>query len=397
MAKVVVIGGGASGIVAAIRASKKHEVILLEGTEKLGKKLLITGNGRANYWNKDIETKYYHTDDSNALEKILSYKEEVFAFLSSLGLYPKEIGNYIYPYSRSANSLRELLLYALQDKVKVMTCFKVQEIRKINDKFLIKSKEDVEIEADKVIVACGSKAMPKTGSDGSLYPILESLGHSIHPILPSLAPLIAKEKVPAWEGVRVDTSVSLYIDGKKINQEEGEVQLTKNGVSGICVFNISGIASRALNQENKVLLVLNFLPFLKTSFSAFLESRKSVMGNVSIEKSLESLFPYKLLLSFLERASIKRETSLESLSEKEIKALEKVVTSFEISITSLDAEKAQVCTGGIPLGEVDKNTFASKRVSNLYIVGECLDVDGLCGGYNLAFAFISGYIAGGAV
>lgn len=393
MAKVVIIGGGASGIVAAIKASKKHEVTLLERNDKLGKKILITGNGRANYWNTLIESKYYHTDDVMALEDVLSHKDEVFSFLSSIGLYAKEIGNFIYPYSKSAASLRELLLYALQDKVKIITNFKVQEIIKVGKEFHIKSKDGECIKAEKLVVASGSKAMPKTGSDGSLYPILENLGHTLHPVLPSLAPLIAKHKVPSWEGVRVDASLTLHIDGEAVMQEEGEVQLTKNGISGICIFNVSGEASRALNKGSQVYITLHFLPFLE-NFAAFIRSRRTVMGNVSIEKSLESIFPYKLLFVLLEYASIEREKKLDLLSSEEIKRLERAITSFRVDIASADYEKAQVCTGGIPLKEIDVHTFESKKSKNLYIVGEILDVDGNCGGYNLAFAFISGYLAG---
>ena len=185
MSKVVVIGGGASGMIASIKASLNNEVILLEGNNTLGKKILVTGNGRCNYWNNDIDIKNYHTDNINNLESILSNKDEVLELLDNLGIYPKIKNGYYYPNSNMASSIDEILIKKIENSnIDIITECKVTNIEKINDKFIISSNLH-EITCDKVIVACGSCAYPKTGSDGTSYKLLANF-HTINKDLPSL-------------------------------------------------------------------------------------------------------------------------------------------------------------------------------------------------------------------
>ena len=258
MSKVVVIGAGASGIIAALKASEKNEVILLDGNDKCGKKILLTGNGKCNYWNQSIDFQNYQTDDPEKLKKILEKQKEVFSFLEKLGIYPRIKDGYYYPYSNQSSSIQTILNKALEKaKIVVKYHFKVSNILKKENQFVIESDEE-EIVADKVIIATGSKAFSKTGSDGSGYQLVQKLGHHINPVLPSLVPLVGKE-VPKWEGNRIEANVQLYVNDQKIKEENGELQLTDYGVSGICIFNLSGVVSKNLYLKNKVLLKINFL------------------------------------------------------------------------------------------------------------------------------------------
>ncbi len=392
MSKVVVIGAGASGIIAALKASEKNEVILLDGNDKCGKKILLTGNGKCNYWNQSIDLQNYQTDDPEKLKKILEKQKKVFSFLEKLGIYPRIKDGYYYPYSNQSSSIQTILNKALEKaKIVVKYHFKVSNILKKENQFVIESDEE-EIVADKVIIATGSKAFSKTGSDGSGYQLVQKLGHHINPVLPSLVPLVGKE-VPKWEGNRIEANVQLYVNDQKIKEENGELQLTDYGVSGICIFNLSGVVSKNLYLKNKVLLKINFFKEVDNLFS-FLEERSKMLKNATIEEILESLIPYKLLLILLQKVKINKDKNWFELSKVEKQNLVSVIQSYPLQIIdTLSFDRAQVCTGGVPLKEVGSN-LESNLVSNLYIVGEMLDVDGICGGFNLASSFITGYIAG---
>lgn len=401
MSKVVVIGGGASGLVASILASNSNEVTILEGNDKCGKKILLTGNGKCNYWNEDISIDHYNTNNKEILEKIITEKnqEEVLSFLEKLGIYPKIKNGYYYPYSNQATSVRTLLLKELEKRnIKIVSNFKVTEIKQENNMFMIYSDKE-KIVADKVILATGSKACPKTGSDGSGYSLLESLGHHINPVTPSLVPLTGKDSYfKDWEGVRSDSKVTLYIENRKIKEEFGEIQLTNYGISGICTFNISGIATKSLEEKKKVVVEINFLPSLEESFYDWFTKRNEEIQNYTIEELLESILPYKLMHVILKKASIEKQAYWQNLSQAKKKELANTIEHFSLEIVdSQGFDRGQVVTGGIPLEEINPTTMESTIVKDLYLVGELLDVDGMCGGFNLAFAFISGYLAGRSI
>ena len=398
MSKVVIIGGGAAGLVAAIKASNQNEVILLEANDKCGKKILLTGNGRCNYWNSDIKIDNYHTDNIENLSNIISNnnQEEVYSFLESIGIYSKIKNGYYYPYSNQASSVRTLLLNEIERrKIKVIYNFKVESILKRDNGFVVKSEND-EIICDKVIIASGSKACPKTGSDGSSYDLALSLGHHINQVTPSLTPLKGNDSYfKDWDGVRCDSKISLFVDDKKFIEEEGEIQLTDYGISGICTFNISGLATKSLEQKKKVIVKINFLPSLTKSFYDWFNERNKNIPNHSIEELLESVLPYKLMFVLLKKANINRDDNWNNLEESKKRKLANIIEEFELEITGYQSfDRAQVATGGVSLTEINPNTMESLVTPNLYLVGELLDVDGKCGGFNLAFAFISGYLAG---
>lgn len=401
MSRVVVIGGGASGLVASILASNSNEVTILEGNDKCGKKILLTGNGRCNYWNEDISIDHYNTNNKDILEQMITKnnQEEVLSFLEKIGITPKIKNGYYYPYSNQATSVRTLLLKEVERKnIKIISNFKVINIRKENNTFMIYSDKE-KIIADKVILATGSKAAPKTGSDGTGYLLAESLRHHINVVTPSLVPLIGKESYfKEWDGVRLECKVTLYIDNVKMKEELGEIQLTDYGISGICTFNISGIATKSLVAKKKVEVKIHFFPHLKESFYNWFTKRNENIPNHTIEELLESILPYKLMHVLLKKSGVNREDDWQKLTETQKQKLASNIESFSLEIVDFHSfDRGQVATGGISLEEINSATMESSIVKDLYLVGELLDVDGMCGGFNLAFAFISGYLAGRSI
>lgn len=402
MKRVVVIGAGASGIISAIKASENNNVILLDGNDKCGKKILLTGNGRCNYWNSNVCLEQYEADNKNVLEEIISEKNKMdtYSFLESLGIYPKIKNGYYYPYSNQSASIREILDREIKkSKIDFRYGIKVKEIIKDIDKFIITLENDSEIIADKVIIATGSKACPKTGSDGSGYDFAKKLGHKVNLVTPALTQLISSGKfLKEWENIRCDAKVTLIVNGKKKKEDIGEIQLTSSGISGICTFNISGLASKNLALGNKVEVLINFMPNLENNFYNWIEDRAKKMKDKTIEELFESIFNYKLMFVLLRAANISKNCKWDELNELEKRTLCDKIEKFKLDIIKTESfEKAQVCTGGVSLDEVSPKSLESCIIPGLFFVGEILDVDGKCGGFNLAFAWISGYLAGRGV
>ena len=395
MSKVVVIGAGASGIIASLVASKNNEVILLEGNDKIGKKILITGNGRCNYWNSDISLKHYRFDRVDYMMSILENKEEVFNYLTSLGIYPRIRNGYYYPNSNQASSVQEIFSKVLVNSdVNIVYNCKVCKIEKKDNKFIIKSNLD-DIECDKVIVAAGGSSYPKTGSDGSGFKLLEEY-HTIKKPLPSLVPLVTKEKIKDWANVRVEASIELFFEGDENSKgiETGEIQLTDYGISGIPVFNFSGMVSRLLYHGFNSYAYINFLPDVEDVYK-FLNDRNKNINNHTVVDLLESVLPYQVVFVLLKKAGIERDLVWDNISEDKKKKLANLISGFKVEFEdTLSFDRSQVTTGGVPLSEINPETMESLKVPGLYIVGELLDADGDCGGFNLGFAFITGYIAG---
>ncbi|MDE6292904.1 MAG: aminoacetone oxidase family FAD-binding enzyme, partial [Bacilli bacterium] len=228
-----------------------------------------------------------------------------------------------------------------------------------------------------------------------IYNILKELGHTVNPILPSLTPLIVEgAKKYNWSGIRTDATLTLISDHKVIKEERGELQLTNEGISGIVTVNISGYASRELAKHKDVSVQINFLPDIK-DVRKYLDERAKLMGDVSMNELLNSLLNYKLAGILFHFSHIDGMDTYQSLSDNQLKWLINNITSFECNILDTESfSRAQVCTGGVSLSEINPQTMESTIISGLYITGEILDVDGECGGYNLAFAFITGYLAG---
>jgi len=406
MQEIVIIGGGASGLVAAIEAARKgKKVTILEKNNIMGKKILVTGNGRCNYFNQDQNIKHYRSENPELLEKIItkSNLEKVLQFFNEIGIEPKIKNGYYYPYSNQAVSIQNALMTEIINlDIEIKNEIEVKEIKKQNDKFIITTNKQ-NITADKVIIATGSKAAPKTGSDGTGYEICKKLGHTIIKPLPALVQLKGNEKCfKEWNGIRADVTISLYEDNKQIAQETGEIQLTDYGISGICVMNLSGRVARGLYNGKKEYVKINFLEGLNIltleQFIEFMNKRNNTMKNRTISELLEGIINYKLVNVLLKKSKTANNSKWHELSAQEKQQVAKNIVELKIDITDTNSyDKSQVCSGGIPLSEINLSTMESKKTKGLYIIGELLDCDGDCGGYNLTWAWISGMIAGNHV
>jgi len=403
MRDIIIIGGGASGLVAAIYAAKSgNKVTILEKNKTCGKKILITGNGKCNYYNDDQSLSHYHSNNSEILGSILTKEnlEEIKYLFDSLGIIPRIKDGYYYPYSSQATSIQTALIKECElNNVEIITETEVLSITKDNNNYQIIT-NNTKFICNKVIISTGSYACPKTGSDGLGYKLLTSLGHSLITPLPALVQL--KTNAPylkEWHGVRCDVSVSLIENNQIISTQIGEIQLTDYGVSGICIFCLSGQVSRGLSKNKKEQIAINFLhPFnitTKEEFIIWMDKRNKFVKNRTISDLLDGLLNYKLINLILKLSKIDRNNSWNNLSIKEKYLLGTYLTNFILNITGTNSfEQAQTCTGGIPLTEINPNTMESYYNNGLYITGELLDADGDCGGYNLTIAWITGYLAG---
>lgn len=392
--KVVVIGGGVSGVITSIYASKDNEVTILEKNNSLLKKLLLTGNGRCNYFNSNQDINNYNSNSMELLKDIITEENlnKVLNFYNNIGIIPKIKNGYYYPYSNSALSVKEALLKELDiNNVKVITNYTVDTIELLDDKFAINK----ELEFDKVVISTGSKACPRSGSDGFGYEVLKKFNHNIIKPLPALVQVRGNESYfKDWNGIRCDAKVSLYENDIFIKEETGELQLTNYGLSGICIFNLSGELNRGLYSGNKEDIHINFLPFV-SDIEDFIVNRNKLLKKRNMIELLEGLLNYKIVKIILKKSDIKEDAYFNNLDNKLKKNLYNNLIDFKVNITSTNSfDNAQVCSGGLSLKEINLNTMESLRIKNLYIVGEVLDVDGLCGGYNITFASISAIIAG---
>ncbi len=386
--KVCIIGGGISGVICAIKASKNNDVTIIERNNTLLKKLLLTGNGRCNYFNSNMDISNFNSNEN--LSDFITEENinKVLAFYDSIGIIPKIKNGYYYPYSNTALSIKEALIKELNNnKVKVITDTLVENITKVEDKFLINNEL-----YDKVVLSTGSKAYPKTGSDGIGYKLLEDFKLNIINVVPSLTPLIGSEKYfNDWNGIRVDAEVSLYENDNFIKKEVGELQLTNYGISGICVFNLSGIVSRGINKGKKEVIHINFLPFVD-NIESFLIERNNKLKNRTVIELLEGLINYKLVKVILKQSNIKEDIYFNNIKNKQ--DLYNNLVDFKLNINDIKGyDFSQVCSGGLDLNEINLHTMETK-IPNLYVIGELLDIDGLCGGYNITIATLSGILAG---
>lgn len=402
MRTVAVIGGGASGMMAAVTAaSEGARVILLEHKDRIGKKILSTGNGRCNFTNIHQEPICYHSEDPlfpwEVVEKFNA--QAVISFFLQLGVYSKNRNGYIYPNSDQASAVLDAFRMELDRlKVEIRTGVECREIRPGKKGFTILTDQEP-VRADRVILCAGSKAAPTTGSDGSGYDLAKKLGHRILPVLPALTALKCEEKFfKSIAGVRANGSVSIWSGGECIAKDTGEIQLTDYGISGIPVFQVSRYASKLLYEKKETDAVLDFMPdFTKAQTDAFLRARAKTRPDKSAEMFLIGLFHKKLCDLWIRLSEIPRQRKAEELNSDEIARLTDLIKEFRVRVRETNPyDKAQVCCGGVDTREVDPETLESVYVPGVYFAGEILDVDGMCGGYNLQWAWASGYVAGRA-
>lgn len=392
--KIAIIGGGISAFAAAISAAKNNDVTILEKNSKVLKKLLLTGNGKCNYFNTDQDISHYHTNSNIDIKEIINPENiaKVKAFWAYLGIVPFIKNGYYYPYSETASSMKEALVFkAKYSGVNIITDCDITNIVKVNDKFHITS-DNYQDTFDKVIIATGSYAYPITGSTGFGYDVAKSFGHTINNVNPSLVQLVTNLGIEAkWNGVR-EHAIITDLNTKKC--EEGEIQLTSFGISGICVFNLSRDIAIGLSKSIKESVSINFAPWCNDMLD-FLNKRSKNFPKRNIMSLCESFINYKLLSAILKFLKISEDSTWNELNTQEQEKLAEALTDFQIEIVGTkDYNASQVCSGGINLAEINLNTLESKKVPNLYFCGEVLDLDGDCGGYNITIAILTGILAG---
>lgn len=400
MRKIIIIGGGASGIMAAISAARHGaEVTILEHKDRIGKKILSTGNGRCNFTNLSQQPQNYCCDESEFPWQVISRfpAEDTIAFFQELGIYAKDRGGYLYPFSDQASSVLDVLRMELERlTVRIETSVNVKQVIAGKKGFQIQT-DHGKYFADRVILATGSKAAPVTGSDGSGYDLAKSLGHHLIPVVPALVQLRCKESFyKSVSGIRIQGKVSLYVNGKISASDTGEIQLTNYGISGIPVFQVSRYAAKGLYHKQKVEAVLDFMPeYSLEEFFLFLKKRMDSRPEKTLEDFFVGLFHKKIAALFVKRSGLDLKKQAGKLQIKELERLVHIIKEFRTFVVDTNGfENGQICAGGVSTKEVNPETLESALKKGLYLVGELLDVDGICGGYNLQWAWSSGYIAG---
>ncbi len=398
---VAVIGGGASGLVAAISAARNGaKTIIIEHMDRVGKKILVTGNGKCNYTNAVQGDSCYRGENPAFVVPVFKQfgVAETVAFFEELGIYPKIKNGYYYPSSEQAASVLDVLrMEAAYLGIEEEVSCNLSKLTAKGDGFLLKT-DHGEFYATSVVFATGLLASPKTGSDGSAFPLLEKLGHHMVPVVPALVQLQGKQSFfKALAGIRAENEIHLYIDNKETASEHGELQLTDFGISGIPVFQLSRYATRALQQKKNVFALLDFMPDLgKEELLQLLQKRfgRFAHGKTAGEAVI-GLMNKKLSGVLLKEAQISLQKPAETVSDTELKRLCAVIKGLRVDIIgSKTFEQAQVCAGGITTNELEDQTLMSKIVPGIYFAGEVIDIDGTCGGYNLQWAWSSGHVAG---
>lgn len=402
MMKVGIIGAGASGMMAAITAANYGaEVILIEKNERVGKKILATGNGKCNLSNLDFGMDKYYCCDKEKLRKIFSVHSlwDSISFFESHGLMLRNKDGYLYPYCEQASAVLDVLRQVIaKEKIKVITGVEITEARyqEKNHKFAVLGK-DFKEEVDRIVITCGGPASLKKGEGMSGFSLAEQLGHRIHKVVPGLTGLRAKDGfIKAMAGVRCHGLIKLVADGEMITQEEGELQFTDYGISGIPVFQFSRVAAYALEEGKQVEVWVNLFPdYEENAFWFSMRSRyENSRDDVTLEEFLTGTVNKKINMAVIKKQGFKPADKVKEIGFENLKKLLSQFRKLILHIGSINSmENAQVCAGGVDFNEVSTE-MESKKQNGLYFAGELLDIDGKCGGYNLQWAWTSGYIAG---
>ncbi|HQC70333.1 MAG TPA: NAD(P)/FAD-dependent oxidoreductase [Sedimentibacter sp.] len=399
--KIAVIGGGASGLTAAIAAARNGaEVTICEKLNRVGKKILATGNGRCNYTNMNLSKECYHSNNLNFVDEVMKFfnLDKTLVFFEDLGILPyvDESGK-VYPNSLQASSVLDVLRYELKRlNVKEVTDFNVTALRKSKDKFSIIGNDT--ITADRVILATGGKASPQLGSDGKGYELAKSLGHEIIEPFPALVQLkLSGKYFKRIAGIKFDGIVKAYAGDRLIREEEGEILFTDYGISGPPILQVSRKVIEELNKKNKPFLNIDMFPgYSKLKLYDILQDRFRRINYKTIEESMIGFINKKLIpVVFYEAGFEDLNKICGKLNKKEIYKIIDILKEWKFEVIGHNSwQQAQSTAGGIKLSEVNPKTLESLKVKGLYFAGEILDVDGDCGGFNLQWAWSSGYTAG---
>lgn len=393
--RVAVIGGGASGLVSAIAAAENgNKVTIFEKNDRVGRKILSTGNGRCNMTNINADVSNYHGKNPKFVMGAINrfWVEQTLDFFSGLGILHKvEDGGKVYPYSDQASAVLDVLRMKTEELgIDAKTGCEVKSVTKNKDGFEITAYSKDSFSADAVIVTTGGKAAPNLGSNGSGYDILKSLGHKITPARPSLVQIKTEtEVVRKLKGIKIQGQVTL---GSV--KEEGEILFTEYGLSGSPVFSASS------RFEGQKYISLDIIPeYTREQLISMLTERVYRFPKVALENFFVGVLNKRVgqaLLKYLKIEPLSRYAA--TLSEKDIERIAGTMKNWRFKTEgTMSWNNAQTTKGGADTSEFNTSTMESKLVKGLYAAGEVLDIDGDCGGYNLQWAWSSGYLAGSSV
>lgn len=417
--KIAVVGGGAAGMTAAIHAARAGaQVTVYERNDRVGRKILSTGNGKCNFSNETMGPDCYYGSGTALVDGLYERAGvvQVKEFFQGLGMRIRNRNGYLYPASEQAATVLDVLRFELERQaVRVHTGQQVTDLIRQTDGLCVVTAKRHRERYDAVILACGGKAAPATGSDGAGFVLAQGLGHRIVPTVPALAALRCQEDFyKRVSGVRCDAGLTLRTDGKPVRRERGELMWTDYGISGIPVFQFSREAAYALRKKRQVTVEINLLPDGAAAVSsgtygsvdghfgycaedkAFWQERWDRQAKQTMDQFVTGLVNKKLGLLLLKLAGIRETDRAADVSAACRKKLAGLFSSFTVTVKDINTyEQAQVCAGGVDCGEVTR-TLESRIVPGLFFAGEILDIDGICGGYNLQWAWSSGIVAGQA-
>jgi len=399
MVDIAIIGGGASGLVAAIHLARQgKEVVILERNPRIGKKILATGNGRCNYTNVDLVYEDYNhpTFVQDVFQQFSG--QDTLSFFEDLGIVPKvEKAGKTYPYSEQASSIVDVLLYEIEQLgVKVLIDTLITDVKK-KTFFELYSNQKLIIQAKKVLLATGGKAMPQSGSDGIGYHIAKSFGHTIEPLFPTIGKVVLDfPYLKHLDGLKLETQVDLVVDNEIIQSEFGDTLFTSYGISGPTILDCSRKVGVALQEKKTCHFEVALVNHLdkNTLYQRFMNRSQIAIDQALIGLIHKRLIPVVLGLSGIEPKNL----FIQNIPPQKITQLIQLLLKLELKITGLRGfEEAQATAGGISIHEIDSHTLESKKVPGLYFSGEVIDIDGRCGGFNLQWAWSSGIVAASAI
>lgn len=396
----IILGGGAAGLAAcAYLAGRGLRVIVVERLDRVGRKIMAAGNGRCNLSNEDMQPGYYGEAAPfvSALYDEIP-PQEVLQFFSSLGLMTASEDGRIYPRTMMASSVLDVLRNACENENVLLKtgCSAVSLTPSRRGGWSVQLESGDGLFAPNVLCAMGGSASPQLGTDGTGTGMLAQLGHSVTPLYPALVQLRCDHgALKSLKGIRIQAALTLTAGGSIAARETGELLFTDYGVSGVCVFQLSQHAAKALAARKQVRLQINLLPEIAAEhLPLWLDSRIARHGSRDAQSLFTGVFARLLTLALLKEASIAPGTAASDLTNQQRSALIQAISAFSLPVTGTQGFKnAQVTAGGVSLEEVDPKSMASRLYDGLYIAGESLDVCGPCGGYNLHFAFAGGLAA----
>ena len=400
--RVGIIGAGASGMMAAVTAAQYGaEVTIFEKNERVGQKLLVTGNGKCNLGNLEFDISKYYCCNKEKLQQMFEIFSvwDMMAFFESKGMMIRNKNGYLYPYSEQASTVLDVFRKALEnDRIQTVSgCMIIgAEYQRDTNTYRVYGNKKA-WEFDRLILACGGPASLKADEGMSGFQLAKDFGHTIKKVVPGLVQLRATDKsfFKASAGVRCRAGVTLTADGAVLGKEEGEVQITEYGLSGIPVFQFSREAAYALGKRKRVCVTVDFFPDQEQkAFEYQMRLRYDYFADATIEDFLLGTVNKKINQAMLKAAGIKPSDRISSLGFSKVWEFMMSYRNLEIHIDSVNEMKhAQVCAGGVDFTQISLS-LESLKCPGLYFAGEIVDIDGKCGGYNLQWAWTSGYIAG---